>query len=93
MQMLRVGPMLYCTYDGPYTPLLASVLRTSYVRLQKLLLEVMGHKRLLESHDDTMLLQKIQLRAPYVTPLNVLQVPASALAPSLPAALPSLHLS
>lgn len=34
----------------------------------------MGHKRLLESHDDVMLLQKIQLRAPYVTPLNVLQV-------------------
>ena len=42
--------------------------------LQKLLLQVMGHKRLLESHDDVMLLQKIQLRAPYVTPLNVLQV-------------------
>ena len=41
---------------------------------QKLLLQVMGHKRLLESHDDVMLLQKIQLRAPYVTPLNVLQV-------------------
>ena len=36
----------------------------------------MGHKRLLESHDDVMLLQKIQLRAPYVTPLNVLQVPS-----------------
>ena len=63
------------------------------MRLQKLLLEVMGHKRLLESHDDTMLLQKIQLRAPYVTPLNVLQVPTSALAPSLSAALPSLYLS
>lgn len=62
------------------------------MRLQKLLLEVMGHKRLLESHDDTMLLQKIQLRAPYVTPLNVLQVPTSALASCLPAALPSLHL-
>ena len=42
--------------------------------MQKLLLQVMGHKRLLESHDDVMLLQKIQLRAPYVTPLNVLQV-------------------
>lgn len=38
----------------------------------------MGHKRLLESHDDVMLLQKIQLRAPYVTPLNVLQVPPFA---------------
>ena len=44
------------------------------MRAQKLLLQVMGHKRLLESHDDVMLLQKIQLRAPYVTPLNVLQV-------------------
>jgi len=42
--------------------------------VQKLLLQVMQHKRLLESHDDVMLLQKIQLRAPYVTPLNVLQV-------------------
>ena len=36
----------------------------------------MGHKQLLESNDDVMLLQKIQLRAPYVTPLNVLQVQA-----------------
>ena len=43
----------------------------------------MGHKRLLESHDDVMLLQKIQLRAPYVTPLNVLQVPLCP-APSAP---------
>ena len=50
---------------------------------QKLLLQVMGHKRLLESHDDVMLLQKIQLRAPYVTPLNVLQV-ALCPAPSTP---------
>ena len=48
---------------------------TSCAAAQKLLLQVMGHKRLLESHDDVMLLQKIQLRAPYVTPLNVLQVP------------------
>ena len=47
---------------------------TSCAAVQKLLLQVMGHKRLLESHDDVMLLQKIQLRAPYVTPLNVLQV-------------------
>lgn len=42
--------------------------------MQTLLLKVMGHKQLLESNDDVMLLQKIQLRAPYVTPLNVLQV-------------------
>ena len=41
---------------------------------QSLLLRVMQHKQLLESNDDTILLQKIQLRAPYVTPLNVLQV-------------------
>ena len=41
---------------------------------QTLLLQVMQHKQLLESNDDTILLQKIQLRAPYVTPLNVLQV-------------------
>ena len=43
------------------------------MRAQTLLLQVMGHKELLESNDDVMLLQKIQLRAPYVTPLNVLQ--------------------
>jgi phosphoenolpyruvate carboxylase len=64
------------------------------VRTQKLLLEVMGHKRLLESHDDTMLLQKIQLRAPYVTPLNVLQVPTSPVKhPWLQQHCPSLHIS
>ncbi|CAK0740175.1 hypothetical protein CVIRNUC_001230 [Coccomyxa viridis] len=49
-------------------------LRERFELTRKLLLQVMGHKRLLESHDDVMLLQKIQLRAPYVTPLNVLQV-------------------
>ncbi len=41
---------------------------------QTLLLKVMQHSQLLESNDDAILLQKIQLRAPYVTPLNVLQV-------------------
>ena len=34
--------------------------------------QVMGHKRLLETNAD-ILQQKINLRAPYVTPLNVLQ--------------------
>ena len=34
----------------------------------------MGHKRLLETNADIILQQKINLRAPYVTPLNVLQV-------------------
>ena len=48
--------------------------RSSCCWAQTLLLKVMGHKQLLESNDDVMLLQKIQLRAPYVTPLNVLQV-------------------
>ena len=33
----------------------------------------MGHKRLLETNADIILQQKINLRAPYVTPLNVLQ--------------------
>ena len=35
--------------------------------------QVMGHKRLLETNADIILQQKINLRAPYVTPLNVLQ--------------------
>ncbi len=34
---------------------------------------MMGHKRLLETNADIILQQKINLRAPYVTPLNVLQ--------------------
>ena len=50
------------------------MLRCVCAGAQTLLLKVMCHKQLLESNDDVMLLQKIQLRAPYVTPLNVLQV-------------------
>ncbi len=38
----------------------------------------MGHKKLLETNDDVMLQQKLQLRAPYITPLNILQVSASS---------------
>ncbi len=45
---------------------------------QTLLLKVMGHKKLLETNDDVMLQQKLQLRAPYITPLNILQVSASS---------------
>ena len=39
----------------------------------RLVCQVMGHKRLLETNADIILQQKINLRAPYVTPLNVLQ--------------------
>jgi len=42
--------------------------------VQTLLLKVMGHQKLLETNDDVMLQQKLQLRAPYITPLNILQV-------------------
>lgn len=45
---------------------------------QTLLLKVMGHQKLLETNDDVMLQQKLQLRAPYITPLNILQVSASS---------------
>lgn len=41
---------------------------------QTLLLKVMDHKKLLETNDDVMLQQKLALRAPYITPLNILQV-------------------
>ena len=51
----------------------------------------MGHKKLLETNDDVMLQQKLQLRAPYITPLNILQVSATS-ALLTPAQLgPSLH--
>ena len=42
---------------------------------QAALLKVMNHSGLLEAQATSMLQQKLALRAPYVTPLNVLQVP------------------
>ena len=39
-----------------------------------MLLLVLGHKGLLQSIGTRFLQQKLQLRAPYVTPLNILQV-------------------
>ena len=51
------------------------------VSAQTLLLKVMDHKKLLETNDDVMLQQKLALRAPYITPLNILQVSAC---PALP---------
>ena len=39
-----------------------------------MLLLVLGHKGLLQSSGTRFLQQKLQLRAPYVTPLNILQV-------------------
>lgn len=43
-------------------------------RTKEVLLLVLGHKGLLQGSGTSFLLQKLQLRAPYVTPLNILQV-------------------
>lgn len=49
------------------------LLQLHVIRQAAALWQVMGHKRLLETNADIILQQKINLRAPYVTPLNVLQ--------------------
>ncbi|EIE27459.1 PEPCase 1 [Coccomyxa subellipsoidea C-169] len=49
-------------------------LRKRFDQTRTLLLKVMDHKKLLETNDDVMLQQKLALRAPYITPLNILQV-------------------
>ncbi|KAK9814631.1 hypothetical protein WJX72_009042 [[Myrmecia] bisecta] len=49
-------------------------LRRRFDATKKALLEVLGHAGLLESASTRFLQQKLALRAPYVTPLNVLQV-------------------
>lgn len=49
-------------------------LRTRYEKTKSLLLKVQNHDGLLGTPDSRLLAQKLALRAPYVTPLNVLQV-------------------
>ncbi|KAL0034136.1 hypothetical protein WJX79_011096 [Trebouxia sp. C0005] len=49
-------------------------LRKRFNQTKDVLLQVLGHKGLLQSSSTRFLQQKLQLRAPYVTPLNVLQV-------------------
>ncbi|KAL6776785.1 PEPCL1 [Auxenochlorella protothecoides x Auxenochlorella symbiontica] len=49
------------------------LLRTFY-EAEELVLKVMKHKGLLSSSSTAFLQQKLQLRAPYVAPLNILQV-------------------
>lgn len=49
-------------------------LRERYEKTKQLLLKVQNHDGLLGTPDSRLLQQKLALRAPYVTPLNVLQV-------------------
>ena len=49
-------------------------LRRRYQQTKELLLKIQGHRDLLQTPDSTLLQQKLALRGPYVTPLNVLQV-------------------
>lgn len=49
-------------------------LRARYEHTKKLLLQIQNHDGLLGTPDSRLLQQKLNLRAPYVTPLNVLQV-------------------
>ena len=49
-------------------------LLAKFFATRRTLLRVMGHRDLLCDKDTQVLQQKLALRAPYVTPLNVLQV-------------------
>ena len=49
-------------------------LRRRYQQTKELLLKIQGHRDLLQTPDSKLLQQKLALRGPYVTPLNVLQV-------------------
>ena len=49
-------------------------LRRRYQQTKELLLKIQRHRDLLQTPDSTLLQQKLALRGPYVTPLNVLQV-------------------
>lgn len=48
-------------------------LRGRFEKTKKLLLEVQNHEDLLGGEESKLLRQKLALRGPYVTPLNVLQ--------------------
>ena len=50
-------------------------LRERFEKTKQLLLKVQSHKDLLGGPESQLLRQKLALRGPYVTPLNVLQVP------------------
>ena len=49
-------------------------LRKRYEQTKQVLLKVQNHGGLLGSPDSHLLQQKLRLRGPYITPLNVLQV-------------------
>ena len=49
-------------------------LRVRFEKTKQLLLKVQSHKDLLGGPESQLLRQKLALRGPYVTPLNVLQV-------------------
>lgn len=53
---------------------LGKTLRERYELTRSLTLKVMRHEGLLSSQSTALLQQKLQLRAPYVAPLNVLQI-------------------
>ncbi|KAK9845098.1 hypothetical protein WJX74_010567 [Apatococcus lobatus] len=49
-------------------------MRERFEKTKDYLLAVIGHKKVLQSKETKFLQQKIQLRSPYVTPLNIMQV-------------------
>ena len=53
---------------------LGGELRDLFHETKSLLLEVAGHDKLLTSPKTSILQERIMLRAPYMTPLNILQV-------------------
>ena len=59
-------------------------LRGRFEKTKQLLLKVQNHENLLGGPESQMLRQKLALRGPYVTPLNVLQVVSSSAAVAFP---------
>ena len=76
----RRGP---CRYERalvePELHGLGDELLAKFAATEAALLQVVKHSRLLSSSSTAVLQQKLQLREPYVTPLNILQASASAL--------------
>ena len=56
-------------------------LRRAFDECKRELLAVESHKALLSDPHTQMLQAKLRLRTPYITPLNILQVPAPPLLP------------
>lgn len=78
MVFAKADPRIVKVYErhlvAPELQAMADNLLERFHETEGLLLEVMKHPGLLSSQSTAFLQQKLQLRAPYVAPLNILQV-------------------